>query len=62
MFKLGNEVLNGNCSVGQLTTIGYHQQMMNGQALKSAYVDSGFLDKKISSSEVYIRSDSKLCK
>ncbi len=29
---------------------------MNGVALKKAYVDSGFLDSKISKSEVYIRS------
>ncbi len=33
---------------------------MNGVALKKAYVDSGFLDSKISNSEVYIRSDGML--
>ena len=60
MFKTGIEALNGNCSVGRLTTIGFSQQVQNGKVLKTAYVNTGFLDNKISPSEVYIRSDSKL--
>lgn len=58
-FLFGDETLNGNCSIGQLTTIGYNQQLANGKALMQAYVKSGFLDDTISSSEIYIRSDSK---
>ena len=59
VFLFGDEVLNGNCSVGQLTTIGYNQQLANGKALRQAYVEKGFLGSKISLSEIYIRSDSK---
>lgn len=59
VYKFGNEVLNGNCSVGQLTKIGFEQQMNNGKTLRDAYVGSGFLSQNLSSSEVYIRSDGK---
>lgn len=58
-FLFGDETLNGNCSIGQLTTIGYNQQLANGKALMQAYVKSGFLDDTISSSEIYIRSDNE---
>ena len=57
VFDFGGEALNGNCSVGQLTTIGFHQQLLNGGSLRKRYVESGFLSKKISSSQIYIRSD-----
>lgn len=57
VFQFGDEVLKGNCSVGQLTTIGFYQHLMNGYSLRKAYVDSGFLSKNLSRSEVYIRSD-----
>ena len=57
VFDFGGEVLNGNCSVGQLTTIGFSQQLLNGVSLGKSYVKSGFLSKRISSSQIYIRSD-----
>ena len=60
VFKFGNETLNGNCSVGQLTKIGFDQQMRNGKTLHDAYVGNGLLSPNLSSNEVYIRSDSKL--
>ena len=47
----------GNCSVGQLTTIGFNQQQLNGGYLRKAYVDTGFLNSTISPSEIYLRSD-----
>ena len=59
VYKFGNETLNGNCSVGQLTKIGFGQQMQNGQTLYNAYVSTGFLNPNLSSSEVYVRSDGK---
>ena len=59
VFGFGGEALNGNCSVGQLTTIGFDQQLPNGGSLKKAYVDTGFLSTVLSPSEIYLRSDSK---
>lgn len=57
VFAFGEEDLQGNCSVGQLTTIGYAQQLKNGASLRKAYVDTGLLSLKLSSQEVYIHSD-----
>ena len=57
MFKSGVEEINGNCSVGQLTTIGFYQHQVNGGYLRKGYVESGFLNKMITSSQIYIRSD-----
>ncbi len=54
-----DEVLNGNCSVAQLTTKGYSQHLANGKALHEAYVSSGFLGKTLDPTEVYLRSDGK---
>lgn len=59
VFDFNGEELNGNCSVGQLTTIGYEQHLLNGASLRKTYVESGFLSDTISPSEVYLRSDSK---
>jgi hypothetical protein len=59
VFGFGGEPLNGNCSVGQLTTIGFHQQQVNGGSLRKAYVDTGFLSDVISPSETYLRSDNE---
>ena len=47
----------GNCSVGQLTTIGFQQHVQNGVSLRKAYVDTGFLQGNYDSTEVYLRSD-----
>lgn len=60
VFNSNGEVLNGNCSVGQLTVTGFHQHLMNGMSLKKSYVDSGFLASNITPSAIYIRSDSQL--
>ena len=57
VFDFGGEPLNGNCSVGQLTTTGFNQQLLNGGCLRKSYVESGFLGKTITSSQIYIRSD-----
>ena len=57
VFLSRDEVLNGNCSVGQLTTIGFFQHKINGASLRETYVDSGFLEKAITPSQIYIRSD-----
>ena len=51
--------MNGNCSVGQLTSIGYSQHLANGKSLNMAYVKTGFLKSSLDPSEVYIQSDSK---
>ena len=60
VYKFGNETLNGNCSVGQLTQIGFGQQLQNGKTLYDAYISSGFLSPRLSSQEVYVRSDGML--
>ena len=52
-----NEVMNGNCSVAQLTAIGYSQHLANGRSLNAAYVKKGFLKSTLDPSEVFIRSD-----
>ena len=49
--------MNGNCSVGQLTAIGYSQHIANGRSLNAAYVKKGFLKSTLDPSEVFIRSD-----
>lgn len=60
VFNSNGEVLNGNCSVGQLTVTGFDQHLINGMSLKKSYVDSGFLASNITPSEIYIRSDGQL--
>lgn len=57
VYKFGNKTLYGNCSIGQLTKIGFEQELLNGKTLHDAYVSSGFLSPTLSNSEVYIRSD-----
>ena len=60
VFNSNGEVLNGNCSVGQLTVTGFKQHLFNGLMLSKSYVGSGFLASNITPSEIYIRSDSQL--
>lgn len=60
VYRFGEETLTGNCSLGQLTAIGFNQQQTNGMMLKKAYVDSGFLSGKINTTEIYIRSDGRM--
>ncbi|KAL5471128.1 hypothetical protein EMCRGX_G029211 [Ephydatia muelleri] len=56
VYKFG-ESLPGNCSVGQLTTIGFNQHIQNGASLRKAYVDTGFLPANFDGDEIYLRSD-----
>ena len=49
--------MRGNCSVAQLTTIGYKQHLANGGSLNSAYVKNGFLTPSLDPTQVFIRSD-----
>ena len=60
VYRFGEETLTGNCSLGQLTSIGFNQQQTNGMMLKKTYVDSGFLSGKINRTEIYIRSDGRI--
>ncbi|XP_011406697.1 PREDICTED: counting factor 60-like [Amphimedon queenslandica] len=57
IFLPTNEEMHGNCSVAQLTTIGYKQHLANGGSLNSAYVKNGFLTPSLDPSQVFIRSD-----
>ena len=56
VYKTG-EMLPGNCSVGQLTTIGFNQHIQNGASLRKAYVDTGFIPANFDGDEIYLRSD-----
>ena len=58
VYQFG-ESLPGNCSAGQLTTIGFNQQIQNGASLRKAYVDTGFLPVNFDGDEIYLRSDGK---
>ncbi|KAL5471126.1 hypothetical protein EMCRGX_G029209 [Ephydatia muelleri] len=58
VYQFG-ESLPGNCSAGQLTTIGFNQQIQNGASLRKAYVDTGFLPANFDGDEIYLRSDGK---
>ena len=35
----GSNVLPGNCLIGQLTNIGYNQQIVNGKGIGQRYID-----------------------
>jgi hypothetical protein len=48
----------GNCETGQLTDKGYQQHYANGQDFRQAYItDTPLLSKKLTPSEVFLRSD-----
>jgi acid phosphatase len=57
VFMPSGEVMNGDCSVGQLTSIGYKQHLTNGHSLNAAYVKTNFLKPTLDPSEVHLRSD-----
>ena len=57
VYSFGDETLRGNCSVGQLTSIGFKQHIDNGGHLATAYVNGQFLSKALNTSELYLRSD-----
>lgn len=56
VFYTGREEVPGNCALGQLTSIGFKQQLDNGENYRKVYVDSGFLLKNFSSVEHRVRS------
>lgn len=57
VYSFGDETLRGNCSVAQLTSIGFKQHVDNGGHLANAYVNGRFLSKSLNTSELYLRSD-----
>lgn len=60
MFDTGREELPGNCALGQLTSVGFKQQLTLGEHFRTVYVDNSFLSSNLTSKELYIRSDGKL--
>ena len=56
VFYTGREEVPGNCALGQLTSVGFKQQLENGENYRNVYVDSGFLSKNFSSVEHRVRS------
>ncbi|CAJ0605942.1 unnamed protein product [Cylicocyclus nassatus] len=54
-FQDGNWTFGGG-GFGQLSPIGMRQHLILGKLLRKTYVDSGFLSKRYSSKEIYIRS------
>lgn len=58
-FIPDREALPGNCGLGQLTSIGYNQELDNGKNLHDAYVATGLLPPLTQANEVdvFLRSD-----
>ncbi|XP_074614562.1 counting factor 60-like [Acropora palmata] len=56
VYMPGRNVMKGDCGLGHLTFKGYKQELTNGENLRRAYVDTGFLT-NYSVSEVFLRSD-----
>ena len=52
-----NDVMNKNCSVARLTTIGCSEHLANRRSLNAAYVRKRFLKSTLDPSEVFIHSD-----
>lgn len=57
VFDTGREELPGNCALGQLTSIGFKQDITVGEHFRTVYVESGFLSNNFTSKELYVRSD-----
>lgn len=57
VFDTGREQLPGNCALGQLTSIGFKQDITAGEQFRTVYVESGFLSSNFTSKELYVRSD-----
>ena len=55
----GRNDINGDCGLGHLTFKGYKQEELNGQNLRSVYVETGFLSPNYFSREVFFRTDGK---
>ena len=56
-YLSSGEPFAGDCSVGQLTKTGFHQEVQNGMYLRNAYVENPFLSATYDRSEIYIKSD-----
>eukprot|EP01102_Stenamoeba_stenopodia_P022673 TRINITY_DN9535_c0_g1_i3.p1 TRINITY_DN9535_c0_g1~~TRINITY_DN9535_c0_g1_i3.p1 ORF type:complete len:445 (-),score=50.48 TRINITY_DN9535_c0_g1_i3:22-1356(-) len=57
-YNAGRNQFAGDCKVGQLTQLGYQQQVSNGEFLRQAYVDQiAFLNETLHLDEIWIRSD-----
>ena len=54
----GRNVMKGDCGLGHLTFKGYKQELTNGENLRRAYVETGFLT-NYSASDVFLRSDGR---
>ncbi|KHJ80399.1 hypothetical protein OESDEN_19926 [Oesophagostomum dentatum] len=54
-FQDGNWTFGGG-GFGQLSPIGMRQHLNLGKLLRSTYVDTGFLSRRYSSKEIYVRS------
>lgn len=59
VYMPGRNDIKGDCGLGHLTIKGYKQQELNGQNLRKAYVETGFLSSNYSSREVFFRTDGK---
>ncbi|KAJ6242006.1 lysophosphatidic acid phosphatase type 6 [Anaeramoeba flamelloides] len=56
-FPMNEQVLKGNCSIGQLTTKGFEQHQSVGSNLRSKLIlETNFLNDKLDQSETYVRS------
>ncbi|XP_078357656.1 counting factor 60-like isoform X2 [Oculina patagonica] len=57
VYMPGRNDIKGDCGLGHLTFKGYKQQELNGQNLRKAYVETGFLSSNYSNHEVFFRTD-----
>ncbi|CAH3125508.1 unnamed protein product [Porites lobata] len=56
-YMAGRNIIHGDCGLGHLTFKGYKQEEMNGENLRKAYVDTGFLSSNYSVHEDFFRTD-----
>lgn len=61
VYIAGRNDIRGDCGLGHLTFKGYKQQIVNGENLRKAYVDTGFLSSNYNVHEDFLRTDGKLC-
>lgn len=60
VYMAGRNDMQGDCGLGHLTFKGYKQEEINGQNLRKAYVDTGFLSPNYNIHEDFFRTDGKL--
>ena len=56
-YMPGRNVMQGDCGLGHLTFKGFKQQEINGENLRKAYVDTGFLSPSYNIHEDFFRTD-----